>query len=312
MDTSTNTKTQTTSPEKMEGDVVAAINKKIDDIQLLLDSRTKKTNEKENEEILLLAKRATVIIEGTLPEKEVLAQLGEIYEKIQKERGNEKEISVQESAVEQKKNITAAPTPEQEAIDIIHSTERGGVPMFISNHTRKVANSLDITILPNETPNEVIEKFKRRLGNMPEKTAKEEKLLAVNDKKEEVKTSPKLNSNELSDIGKAMERRVDLRDLIFKEKQKNTLTDAEKLRNMEEELKKLEEWIPQKQKEARRAKEIEEEKRVVDVRAQIDKIFTPQVSAPVKVADIPAKSMNEVKIFPKKPTISDLILSKLG
>ncbi|MCX6735696.1 MAG: hypothetical protein NTZ13_01275 [Candidatus Parcubacteria bacterium] len=150
--------------ENNEGDVVVEINKEIEDIQNLLNEKQKQTEDTEEiEKNEALAKEAAEIIQGTFTEGEILAKLKNLHEKIAfKQTETEEELETNK-APEQTES-------EQEAVDIIHSAERG-VLMFISNHTKKVAESLGVAILPTDTPNAVIEKFKRRLGYpLPEET----------------------------------------------------------------------------------------------------------------------------------------------
>ncbi|MFA5830273.1 MAG: hypothetical protein WC878_00410 [Candidatus Paceibacterota bacterium] len=194
-------------------------------------------------------------------------------------------------------------TPEQEAEDIIHAAERG-LPLFIAGRTTRVAGDLGVEILPTDDPGSVLEKLKNRLKNGPAPKFDIPVPLKVSGDKKEM---PKMREDggekiaPLSELDVAMERRISLRELIAKEKQKS-VPDAEELHTLEEELNRLEAWIPRKQKEAR----AEAEKPPVKKPEEISSAETPKTNAPEGTASAEEKKTQE------KPTLSDIILQKLG
>jgi hypothetical protein len=370
MDNNTNTQTQITSPETQDRlvSLAADINKKIDDINALLKDRWAQdaTKEENKKELETWGKEAVTIIEGDLPEEEILKKLEEIYQKITKEEGADKGVApiveniattVQKETTtenppeqeegkkeekedadkktdsetenipepEKKENPTER-TPEQEAEDIIHAAE-SGLPMFISGRTKRVVETLGMEILPTDKPNDVLEKLKNRLKNgpqpkilfglaIPAKIPENKDVMPPSEKKEEeiIKTQPieDIKTAPLNELDAAMERRILLRELIAKEKQKSS-PDTEDLREKEEELNRLEDWIPRKQKQAREAEENSHAKKIEDLKGKIDGVLSPET--PKTTATESPTSAEEKKREekpPEKQTLSDILLGKLG
>lgn len=261
MEIHNNPKTSVATSAEKEGGIVAEINKEIDDIQSLLNEKLQQTEEKEEiEKNEKFAKEASEIIQGQLTEGEILKKLKDLREKI---AFKQTDISKQEE-----KKAPELTKSEQEAADIVHSAERG-VPLFVSNHIKKVAESLSIAILPIDTPDMVIEKFKRRLGYPLPEENKEHSFIP-----EKTATSPEET----------------------KENEKDIL-------------------IPEPSQETEKEKDEKEQKKVAEIKKQLEKMIDSHKDIP----EVPAKKIAPVQIkisnVPKKETdktISDLILSKLN
>ena len=267
MESNNDIKTSGTTLENNEGDVVVEINKEIEDIQTLLNEKQKQTEDiEEIEKNEAFAKEAAEIIQGPFTEGEILAKLKNLHEKIAFKQTETIEKPETKKAPEQTES-------EQEAADIIHSAERG-VPMFISNHTKKVAESLGVAILATDTPNTVIENFKRRLGYpLPEGT-KEHSFVP-----EKVSPSPT-------------------------ETEKNTQQEETPLLQTPEQTQKENE--ENEEKDLKKAEEIKKQlEKMMSLHKEVPAVL-PKKIAPVqiKISNIPKKETDK--------TISDLILSKLN
>jgi len=172
--------------------VVEDINQKIDDIQILLNNKQEKDIGKQKE-IIAWVNEIKEIINAPVSEDEILKNLEKIYKNIQEENKNEKTATETNGGLKQNiKEIPIHPKTKQDAVDIIHTSERG-IPMFVSNNMKKTAVNLGISIGEKDKPDEIIEKMKGRLKNtqkqenvslliIPEKKSEEENLIIKDEK----------------------------------------------------------------------------------------------------------------------------------